>query len=169
MDSRMMRQFLSAAALASILLPAAAAAQSRTDSTVDVGTPVRVTVASEFRQSLFGPRAERLRGTIRAISRDSLSIELPNVAGAVAIPRASIRQVEIRVGESRRAGMMKAGTIGAVIFGLRMWAAHEEVRSRTLPETWQAVAVGGAIGFGAGAWFATRVPHEHWRAAHLRD
>lgn len=165
----------SAAAVACLLGPLNGGAQFTTlraaavDTTVEKGARIRVSVASAFRQSAFGSRVERLRGTVRAISPDTLYVELPNVVGAVAIPRASIRRVEISLGPSRRGRALQAGTICAVIFGLRMWVAHEDPRSRRFGEAWQAVAIGGAIGFSAGAWFGSRWPYERWRAARLPD
>jgi hypothetical protein len=160
--------------VASLLGPADVGAQftvprDRAVDSVQPGARVRVSVASTFRQSVFSRRVERLRGTVRAVSPDTVYVELPNVAGAVAIPRASIRRVEISLGSSRRAGALQAGTIGAVILGLRMWVAHEDPRSRRFPEAWQAVAVGGAIGFGAGAWLGSRWPRERWRVARLPE
>ncbi|MFN2566438.1 MAG: hypothetical protein ABR499_15690 [Gemmatimonadaceae bacterium] len=109
------------AAVACLLGPVTAGAQFTTprdaavDTTVETGARIRVSVASPFRQSPFSSRVERLRGVVRVISSDTLYVDLPNVVGAVAIPRASIRRVEISLGPSRRASALQAGTIGAVI------------------------------------------------------
>lgn len=137
--------------------------------TVRTGARIRVSVGSTFRQSVFGSRVERLHGTVRAFSPETLYVELPNVPGAVGIPRVSIRRVEISLGLSHRARALQWGTIGAVIFGSQMWAAHQDPERRRFREAWQALAVGGAIGFGAGAWLGSGRPAERWRVARLPD
>jgi hypothetical protein len=161
-----MRRIVLLSACACLLSSAHAGAQAIM---VDAGTQIRVSVVSAFRQSPFRPRAERLRGLIRSISRDTLYIELPNALGRTAIPRARIRRVEISVGRSSRASAVKAGIIGAVILGSRMWVAAHDPENHTFSEPWQAATVGGAIGFAAGAWLGARHPQERWRAVRLRD
>jgi hypothetical protein len=139
------------------------------DPAVETGARIRVSVVSAYRQSPFDSRTERLRGTLRAFTAETLYLELPNVMGSLAIPRASIRELEMSLGTSRWRRALKAGSIGAVIFGLRMWVAHEDPKSHQFHEDWQAAAVGGALGFGAGAWYGSRWPAERWRIARLHD
>jgi ElaB/YqjD/DUF883 family membrane-anchored ribosome-binding protein len=59
--------------------------------------------------------------------------------------------------------------VGAVAFGARMRAAHEDPEARRYDEPWQAVAVGAGIGFVLGAYAVGRFPRERWVAARLRD
>jgi hypothetical protein len=147
----------------------AAVRHATADTTVDSGTRIGVSVASTFRQSPFGAPVDRLEGTVRTISHDTLYMNLPNVVGAVAIPRASIREVEISLGPSRREGALRGGAVGALFMGLSMWVQHQNPEKRVYREAWQAVAIGGAMGFGMGAWVGSRLPYERWRAIRLPD
>jgi hypothetical protein len=155
-----------AIALTGSLLSARAGAQP-TPSTVAVGMRVRVSIASEILQSPFASRDERLLGTIHAISPDTLYLQLPNVIGVAAIPRRSIRRVEIGVGPSHRGNAVRAGILGASFFGLRLWAVNEDSTTRRFGHSWQAAAVGSAVGFGLGAWLGSKYKTERWRAARL--
>jgi hypothetical protein len=163
------------AAVVSLLAPAQLAAQLITqrfpsvEPAIDRGARVRVSIESAYRQSPFDSRTERLRGTLRAFTAETLYLELPNVMGPLAIPRASIRELEMSLGTSRWPRALKAGSIGALLFGLRMWVAHEDPKSHQFHEDWQAAAVGGVLGFSAGAWYGSRWPAERWRIARLRD
>lgn len=138
---------------------------------VDTGARVRVSVASDVRQTWpFAARVHRFQATVRAISADTLYVEVPNTVGRVAVPRASIRWLEVSLGRpSRLARAIEVGIIGAVIFGARTRAAHEDPATRRFDAAWKAVAVGAAMGFGAGAYFGARQPSERWAVARLRD
>ena len=133
--------------------------------TIAAGTRVRVTVSSASRSSFFDSRVERFRGTLLSSSPDTLYLALSNVDGSIAIPRTAVRRVETSLGTSRWPTAIKAGIVGAVLFGGRMWVAHEDPRTRRFPDAWQAVAVGSTAGFAAGAWLGSRHPSERWRAA----
>jgi hypothetical protein len=139
---------------------------------VDTGARVRVSVASDFRQ--MWPLAERvhqLRGMLRAVSADSLYLELPNVIGRVAVPRESIRRLEVSRGQpSRWLRAIEWGTIGAMILGARVVAAHQDPETRQYNSAWTAFAVGASMGFAAGAYFGARGHRsEQWTPARLRD
>jgi hypothetical protein len=138
---------------------------------VDSGARVRVSVASGVRQTWpFAARVHRFQATVRAISADTLYVEVPNTVGRVAVSRASIRWLEVSLGRpSRLARAIEVGVVGAVIFGARMRAAHEDPTTRRFDAAWKAVAVGAAMGFGAGAYFGARQPSERWAMARLRD
>jgi hypothetical protein len=140
---------------------------------VDTGARVRVSVASEFRQLWpLAARVHRFQGTVRAISADTLYLELPNTIGRVAVPRTSIRWLEVSLGQrSRLAKAIEAGIIGAVIFGGSARAAHEEARARGrgYDAAWKAVVAGASIGFGFGIYLGTRQESEHWATARLRN
>lgn len=135
---------------------------------IDAGVRIRVSVSSPYRQSPFASRAQRLRGTVRAIASDTLYLELPNTIGLLAIPRAQIRALEVSLGEPSRWGStLESGSVGAVIFMLRMLAAHQDRETRRFDEAWQAMAAGAGIGFSMGAYFGWRRPYERWRPARL--
>lgn len=138
---------------------------------VDTGARVRVSVASDVRQTWpFAARVHRFQATVRAITADTLYVEVPNTVGRVAIPRASLRWLEVSMGRpSRVARAIEVGIIGAVIFGARTRAAHEDPETRRFNAAWKAVAVGAAMGFGAGVYFGARQPSERWATARLRD
>jgi hypothetical protein len=138
---------------------------------VDTGARVRVSVASDVRQTWpLAARAHRFQATVQAISPDTLYVVLPNTVGRVAVPRPSIRWLEVSLGKpSRLARAIEVGIIGAVIGGARIRAAHEDPETKQYEATWKAVAVGAAMGFGAGVYFGARQPSERWAVARLRD
>jgi hypothetical protein len=107
---------------------------------------------------------------LRALSADSLYLELPNVVGRVAVLRASIRRLEVSIGRpSRWMRAVEWGTIGAMIFGARVVAAHQDPETRQYSSAWTAFAVGASMGFAAGAYFGGRQRSERWAMARLRD
>jgi hypothetical protein len=137
---------------------------------VDTGARVRVSVASDVRQTWpFASRVHRFQGVIRALTADTLYVELPNTVGGVAVPRASIRWLEVSLGRSRLARAIEVGIISAVIFGARLAAVHQDPETRRFDSAAQAFAVGAAMGFAAGAYFGSRLPSERWAPARLRD
>jgi hypothetical protein len=137
---------------------------------VDTGARVRVSVASDVRQTWpLAARVHRFQATVRAISADTLYVDVPNTVGRVAVPRASIRWLEVSRGRtSRAARAIEVGVVGAVIFGARLRAVHEDPETRRFDRAWKAVAVGAAMGFAAGAYFGARLPSERWAPARLR-
>lgn len=137
---------------------------------IDSGARIRVSVASDVRQTWpLAARVHRFQATVRAMSADTLYVEVPNTVGRVAVPRASIRWLEVSLGRpSRWARAIEVGVVGAVIFGARMRAAHEDPETRRFDAAWKAVAVGAAMGFGVGAYFGGRQPSERWAMARLR-
>lgn len=138
---------------------------------VDSGARIRVSVASDVRQTWpFAARVHRFQATVQAISPDTLYVEVPNAVGRVAVPRASIRWLEVSLGKpSRLARAIELGIMGAVIVGARARAAHEDPETRRYDTAWKAFAVGAALGFGAGVYFGARQPSERWAVARLRD
>ena len=137
---------------------------------VDTGARVRVSVASGVRQTWpFASRVHRFQAVIRGVTADTLYVEMPNTVGRVAVPRASIRWLEVSLGRSRLARAIEVGIIGAVIFGARVAAAHQDPETRQYGSAAQAFAVGAAMGFAAGAYFGGRMPSERWAPARLRD
>jgi hypothetical protein len=137
---------------------------------VDTGARVRVSMASRLRQTWqFGARVHRFQATIRAFTADTLYVEVPNTVGRVAVPRASIRWLEVSLGRSRAARAIEVGIISALIFGARMAAVHQDPETRRYDSAAQAFAVGAAMGFAAGAYFGSRLPSERWAPARLRD
>jgi hypothetical protein len=138
---------------------------------VDTGARVRVSVASGVRQTWpLAARVHRFQATVRAISAETLYVEVPNTVGRVAVPRGSIRWLEVSLGRpSRWEKAIEVGLVCAVIFGARLRAAHEDPETRQFNAAWKAVAVGAGIGFAAGVYFGGRQPSERWAVARLRE
>lgn len=136
----------------------------------DTGARVRISVASDVRQFPLGRRVHRFRGTIRALTPDTVHLALPGLPTAIAIPRGEVRRVEASLGPSSRwESAIRAGSIGAAIFILPTLLAHDEARARERMSRGEAVARGAAVGFAFGAWIGARRPYERWAPARLRD
>ena len=135
----------------------------------DSGARIRVTIAGNFRRWPFGSNTERLEGIVRSISADTLSLSLSPAMAAIAIPRSSIRSVEMSLGPSALGHAFLGGAIGGTFFGLRMYVANQEPKTHHFGSNWQAAAVGGALGFAFGAWIGRAIPNELWRTVQLPD
>jgi hypothetical protein len=170
-----MRRFLLGALAVILVNPTTVGAQlgRRAVHMVAVGTRVRVEVAEGVPQALrqppFAAGAQRLQGTVHAISPETLYVALSNAVGTVAIPRATIRRVEMSLGRpSRRVSAMDVGTAGAVLFALFM-PAFVVQPERRFGSSERAAAVGAGIGFGMGALFGALRPYERWRIAWIPE
>ena len=134
----------------------------------DTGARVRISVASDVRQLTLGPRVHRLRGTIRALSPDTVHLALPGLPTPLAIPRGEVRRVETSLGPSSPCeSAMRAGTIGAAIFVLPTFLLHDDAEARRRMSRGEAVVRGAAVGFTFGAWIGARRPYERWAPARL--
>ena len=121
-----------------IARPNALAAQFPAE--VTVGARVRAWVPEPYRQ-VDGPARRRLlRGTVPAIASDTLHLSVPGAVGTVAIPRATIRRLQVSRGASRPASAIERAVAG----------------------------VGAAWGAGIGAVTGLLFPHEQWRRVRLR-
>jgi hypothetical protein len=137
-------------------------------SRVQPGTRVRVWLPEVSRQ-MEGPwRRQLLRGTVESIAADTLRLGIPGTLGTVAIPRSSIKHLEVSLGVSRGASMVErafggaaAGAISTVIIN-ETWPG-----GRYYHRTWRAAGAGAQWGAITGAITGLLFPNERWRRVKL--
>ena len=159
---RSLRHWLSVAVVSLTAMPATLHAQFPAD--VHVGTRVRVWLPERSRQ-LDGPaRRQLLRGTVEGITADTLRLSIGGSSGAVAIPRGSVRHLDVSRGVSRPASAFERA-VGGAIGGAVSWAMLNDPRRRGGPHyrtDWRAAGVGASWGAGIGAVTGLLFPHERW-------
>lgn len=137
---------------------------------VTVGARVRAWVPEPYRQVDGPARRQLLRGTVQAVASDTLHLSIPGAAGTIAIPRASIRRLQVSRGASRPASAIERAAGGAA-GGAITWALMNDPRRTGGPHyrtDWRAAGVGAAWGAGVGALTGLLFPHEQWRRVRLR-
>jgi hypothetical protein len=115
-------------------------------------------------------RRQLLRGTIEGFTADTLRLSIPGAAGATAIPRSSVRRLEVSRGVSRPVSAVERA-VGGAIGGAIFWALMNDPRRSGGPHyrtDWRAAGVGASWGAGIGALTGLLFPHEHWRRVRLR-
>lgn len=129
------------------------------------GTRVRVWIPEPARQEQQPDRRQLLRGTVESVDGSVLRLSVPGSAGSLAIPRSSVRRLDVSRGVSGGASMIQraAGGAagGAILFGLlndpkRTGGPHYRT-------DWRAAGVGAAWGAGIGAVVGLLWPYEQWR------
>lgn len=150
-----------------LAVPVAAAAQF--PAAVQPGARIRVWLPEPVRQ-LDGPsRRQVLRGTVGAVAGDTLRLLVPATAGLLAVPRSSIRRLEISRGQSRVASAIERA-VGGAMGGAITWALLNDPRRRGgphYPTDWRAAGVGATYGASIGAVLGILAPHEQWRRLRL--
>ena len=152
-----------------IALPAALHAQFPAD--VEVGSRVRVWLPEAHRQADGQWHRQLVRGSVEAIAADTLRISIPGAFGSVAVPRSSIRRLELSRGGPSRPLSAAERAVGGAIGGAISWAFMNDPRRSGGPNyrtDWQAAGVGAAWGAGIGAAIGFIFPHEQWRRVRLR-
>ena len=127
------------------------------------GARVRVWIPEPDRQQEGPYRRQLLRGTVESVD-GSLRLRIPGASGSLAIPRTSVRRLDVSRGVSRGASMVERA-VGAAIGGAVAYAALNDPRRRGGPHyrtDWQAAGVGAAWGGGIGAVVGLIWPHERW-------
>ena len=127
------------------------------------GARVRVWVPEADRQQEGPYRIQLLRGTVESVD-GTLRLRVPGTAGALAIPRASVRRLDVSRGVSRGASMVERA-VGGAIGGAISFALLNDPRRRGGPHyrtNWRAAGVGAAWGGGIGAVIGLAFPHERW-------
>jgi hypothetical protein len=131
---------------------------------VQPGTRVRVWIPEPNRQEQAPDRRQLLRGTVESVDGGILRLSVPGSAGSLAIPRNSVRRLDVSRGVSEGASMIQraaGGAIaGAVTFGLL-----NDPRRRGGPHyrtDWRAAGVGAEWGAGIGAVVGLIWPFEQW-------
>ena len=137
---------------------------------VQVGSRVRVWLPEPNRQ-IDGPmRRQLLRGTLEEVDDDTLRLVVPGVAGEVAIPRASVRRLDVSRGRPSRLGSAFERAFGGALLGAVFWGAMNDPGRFDGPHykaDWRAAGVGAAWGAGIGAAIGIVWPHEQWRRVRL--
>ncbi len=165
---RLLRKFLPIA-LAAGLTSAPAALRAQFPAEIQAGTRVRLWLPEPHRQAEGPARRQLLRGTIESISADTLRLRVPGAIGAIAIPRASMRRLEVSHGPSRPASAAERAVAGA-LGGAVSWALLNDPRRSGGPHyrtDWRAAGVGASWGAGIGALTGLIFPHERWRRIRL--
>src|SRR5687768_5312557 len=148
--------------------PATLHAQFPTD--VQVGSRVRVWLPEEHRQMEGPVRRQQLRGSVDAIEADTLRLSVTGTFGTIAVPRTSMRRLDVSRGVNRGASAAERAAGGA-IGGAITWALMNDPRRSGGPHyrtDWRAAGVGAAWGAGIGAAIGLLFPHEHWNRVRLR-
>jgi hypothetical protein len=81
---------------------------------VHPGTRVRVWIPEPNRQEQGPNRRQLLRGTVESVDGSILRLTVPSTAGSLAIPRASVRRLDVSRGVSRGASMVERAVGGAI-------------------------------------------------------
>jgi hypothetical protein len=133
---------------------------------VQAGTRVRLWLPEPHRQAEGPARRQLLRGTVQGLAGDTLRLAIPGAVEAIAIPRASVRRLEVSRGVSRPVTAAERAAGGA-IGGAVSWALMNDPRRSGGPHyrtDWRAAAAWGA---GIGALTGLLFPHERWRRVRL--
>lgn len=149
----------------SLLLATSQIAAAQFPSDVQPGTRVRVWIPEPARQDQSPDHRQLLRGTVESIDGGILRLVVPGTAGSLAIPRSSVRRLDVSRGVSGAASMLQraaGGAIGgAILFALlndpnRAGGPHYDT-------DWHAAGVGAAWGAGIGGAIGLVFPFEQWR------
>jgi len=148
----------------SLLLASPRLADAQFPADVQPGTRVRVWIPETARQEEGPHRRQLLRGTVESID-GSLRLRIPGATSSLAIPRASVRRLDVSRGVSRGASMIERA-VGGAIGGAIGFALLNDPRRSGGPHyrtDWRAAGVGAAWGGGIGALIGFTFPHERWR------
>jgi hypothetical protein len=148
-----------------LVLSAPRLAEAQFPSEVQGGTRVRVWIPEPARQDQGPNRRQLLRGTVESVDPGMLRLRVPGTIGSLAIPRSSVRRLDISRGVSRGASMIE-GAVGGAIGGAILFGLLNDPRRSGGPHyrtDWRAAGVGAAWGGGIGAAIGFIWPHERWR------
>lgn len=144
--------------------PFVAHAQSLTD--VPTGARVRVWLPETFRQWDGPAKRQLLRGYVERAEADTLRVTVPGTSGVLAVPRASIRKLEVSRGWPSRPASAVERAVSGAIGGAVTLAVLNDPRRSNWPHyrtDWRAAGVGAAWGGGIGAVVGFLLPTERWR------
>lgn len=162
-----MSRFLEAF-IAIAFIPAIAAAQFPG---VRTGDRVRVWLPERYSQ-MDGPwRRLVLRGTVEAVAGDTLRLGISGAYGSLAVPRATIRRMELSRGWPRRIPSGIERAIGGAIGGAIALALENDPYGSEWPHykrDWRAAEEGAKYGAMIGFAIGFMFPHEQWKRVRLR-
>jgi hypothetical protein len=147
------------------LLAASHPAIAQFPADVHRGTRVRVWIPEAARQEEGPNRRQLLRGTVESVDEATLRLRIPSSAGTLAIPRASVRRLDVTRGVSRGASMVERAVGGAIGGAITVASLNDPQRSNWphYRTDWRAAGVGAAWGAGIGAVAGLIWPYERWR------
>jgi hypothetical protein len=130
---------------------------------VQVGLPV-------LAEKRFGMIDDRhvVRGTVEALSLDTLYLRPHPAAGLLAIPRPAIRSLALSRGHSRSRTAFRWAARGVIVGALGAGLLETPLLDDTRPREASTVLLNGAlVGGSLGAWLGAWKPTEDWRALPL--
>lgn len=146
-----------------LAIPGFAAAQF--PDAVERGARVRVWIPETVRQEEGPDRRQLLRGTVESVAGGTLRLSVPGTVGSLAIPRASVRRLDVSRGVSRVESMLERA-VGGAVGGAILFALLNDPNRSGGPNyrtDWRAAGVGAAWGAGIGGVIGFVFPHERWR------
>jgi hypothetical protein len=151
--------------VAGLVLGAAQISSAQFPSEVHSGARVRVWLPEPARQPQGPERRQLLRGTVESVDMSILNLRVPGTAGALAIPRAAVRRLDISRGVSRPISAVERAVGGAIGGAVLMALLNDPHRSGGphYHTDWRAAGVGAAWGGGIGALVGLVFPYEHWQ------
>ncbi|MGH7679990.1 MAG: hypothetical protein ACRENU_16095 [Gemmatimonadaceae bacterium] len=162
-----MRRFTIQLALAA-LLPTLSQAQF--PDRVQSGARVRVWVPEPYRQEQGPWKRQQLRATVDAVVGDTLHLSLPGAGGTLAVPRTSIRRLDVSRGRPSRVASAVERAIGFAIAGAITVALDNDPGGSEWPNyrsDWRAAGEGAKWGAALGAVVGFALPTERWRRVRL--
>lgn len=151
--------------IAGLVLAAPRLAGAQFPNDVRPGTRVRVWVPETVRQEQAPDRRQLLRGTVESVDATTLSLRVPGTSGLLAIPRTSVRRLDVSQGVSRGASMFERAA-AAALGGAITYALLNDPRRAGGPHyrtDWRAAGVGATWGAGIGGVIGLTFPYERWR------
>lgn len=129
------------------------------------GIRARVWVPEPTRQEEGPDRKQLLRGTVQSVDAGTLRLRIPGTVGLLAIPRESVRRLDVSRGVSRGTSMVERAVGGAIGGAILFALLNDPDRSGgpSYRTDWRAAGVGAAWGAGIGAVIGLTFPHERWR------
>ena len=148
----------------SLIVAAPRLANAQFPAEVQPGTRVRVWIPEMIRQEQEPEHRQLLRGTVESVDDRTLRLRVPGTAGSLAIPRASVRRLDVSRGVSRGASMFERA-VGGAIGGAIVFALLNDPKRTGGPHyrtDWRAAGVGAEWGAGIGAVVGFVWPYERW-------
>ena len=157
--------------LAMALATGPGVASGQFPSNIQTGVRVRIWVPEPWLQHDDGPwKRQRLRGTIASMAGDTLRLSVPGTEGTLAIPRHSIRRLDVSKGAPSRVASAFERAIGGAIVGAIGTALNNNPRNEDWPHynrDWRAAEEGAKWGAALGAIVGFILPTERWHRARL--
>jgi hypothetical protein len=117
----------------------------------------------------WSPRGQLLRGRLQSITADTLYLNVTDSLAALAVPSKWIRRLYVSRGVPTRPGnALRVGLIWGALSAASTFLLAE-LSSSDGRSPGEALAVGGAIGFGSGFLFGALYPTERWKRVPLGE